>query len=222
MNQFAKIRLSGTIELASGLHIGGSTAFAAIGAIDSPVIKDPLTNLPIIPGSSLKGKIRSLLAKAYNDRPVKSPNEDVLRITRLFGATSGGGNDGKQIIKGRLIFRDALLSNKEDLQQKGLRTYTEAKFENTINRYSAVANPRQIERAIRGSQFHFELIYEVDNAAEVSEDFETILAGLNLLELDYLGGSGSRGYGKITFNNVVAETVFGTFDVSALNKQLEG
>ena len=107
MNQFAKIRLSGTIELASGLHIGGSTAFAAIGAIDSPVIKDPLTNLPIIPGSSLKGKIRSLLAKAYNDRPVKSPNEDVARITRLFGATSGGGNDGKQIIRGRLIFRDA-------------------------------------------------------------------------------------------------------------------
>ena len=85
-----------------------------------------------------------------------------------------------------------------------------------------MANPRQIERAIRGSQFHFELIYEVDNAAEVSEDFETILAGLNLLELDYLGGSGSRGYGKIIFNNVVAETVFGTFDVSALNKQLEG
>lgn len=85
-----------------------------------------------------------------------------------------------------------------------------------------MANPRQIERAIRGSQFHFELIYEVENIAQVPEDFETILAGIRLLELDYLGGSGSRGYGKLVFNDVVAETVFGTYDVSALNKQLEG
>ena len=86
MNQFAKIRLSGTIELASGLHIGGSTAFAAIGAIDSPVIKDPLTNLPIIPGSSLR-KIRVFWQKRITtDR--SEPNE-VFHGSRLFGATSG-------------------------------------------------------------------------------------------------------------------------------------
>ena len=84
MNQFAKIKLSGTIRLQSGLHIGGSSAFSAIGAVDSPVIKDPLTNLPMIPGSSLKGKMRSLLASAYNENIAQNPNKDQPRITRLF------------------------------------------------------------------------------------------------------------------------------------------
>lgn len=222
MNQFAKVVISGTIELESGLHIGGSSAFAAIGAIDSPVIKDPLTNLPIIPGSSIKGKMRSLLAKAWNPQIAQSPNNDVARITRLFGATAGGGEKGDQIIKGRLLFRDAFLKNKDELQARGVRTYTEAKFENTIDRYSAMAKPRQIERAIKGSLFDFELIYEVDNRNDLMEDYETITQGLRLLELDYLGGSGSRGYGKITFKNMQAETAFGELEINDLNKLLEG
>lgn len=222
MNQFAKIKISGTIELLSGLHIGGNTAFAAIGAVDSPIIKDPLSNLPLIPGSSLKGKMRSLLAKAYNEEVSTTPNRDHARITRLFGATSGGGENGKQIIRGRLLFRDSLLSNKEKLLEKGVRDYTEIKFENTINRVTARANPRQIERAIRGSEFQFELIYELENTAEVSEDIETIIAGLRLLELDYIGGNGSRGYGKIAFKELLAETVFGSFDSTLINQKLEG
>lgn len=222
MNQFAKIKISGTIELLSGLHIGGNTAFAAIGAVDSPIIKDPLSNLPLIPGSSLKGKMRSLLAKAYNEEVSTTPNRDHARITRLFGATSGGGENGKQIIRGRLLFRDSLLSNKEKLLEKGVRDYTEIKFENTINRVTARANPRQIERAIRGSEFQFELIYELENMAEVSEDIETIIAGLRLLELDYIGGNGSRGYGKIAFKELLAETVFGSFDSTLINQKLEG
>ena len=53
---FSKIKITGTIEVLSGLHIGGSDAFAAIGAIDSPVIRDAYTDYPMIPGSSLKGK----------------------------------------------------------------------------------------------------------------------------------------------------------------------
>ena len=222
MNQFAKIKISGTIELLSGLHIGGNTAFAAIGAVDSPIIKDPLSNLPLIPGSSLKGKMRSLLAKAYNEEVSTTPNRDHARITRLFGATSGGGENGNQIIRGRLLFRDSLLSNKEKLLEKGVRDYTEIKFENTINRVTARANPRQIERAIRGSEFQFELIYELENMAEVSEDIETIIAGLRLLELDYIGGNGSRGYGKIAFKELLAETVFGSFDSTLINQKLEG
>ena len=68
---FAKIKITGEIRLETGLHIGTSNAFAAIGAMDSPVIKDPITNLPIIPGSSIKGKMRTLLAKVYNSRPAK-------------------------------------------------------------------------------------------------------------------------------------------------------
>ena len=58
---YSKVKISGIIELKSGLHIGTSNAFAAIGATNNPIIKDPLTNLPYIPGSTLKGKMRSLL-----------------------------------------------------------------------------------------------------------------------------------------------------------------
>lgn len=222
MNQFAKIKLSGTIRLQSGLHIGGSSAFSAIGAVDSPVIKDPLTNLPMIPGSSLKGKMRSLLASANNENVAQNPNKDQPRITRLFGATTGGGETGNHIIRGRLLFRDAFLTNKDELSELGVRTYTETKFENTIDRITAVANPRQIERAIRGSEFSFELIYELNNIEEVEEDFETVLAGLRLLELDYLGGSGSRGYGKVEIIHLRASNVFGNYDVKELNEKLEG
>lgn len=222
MNTFAKVRLSGTIELLSGLHIGGSTAFAAIGAVDSPIIKDSITNLPIIPGSSIKGKMRTLLSQAYNTKIAKNPNEDDVKIKRLFGATLGGGPEGKHLIKGKLIFRDAFLANKDSLNERGVRTFTETKFENTINRIDASANPRQIERSIKGSEFSFELIYELTDVNELEEDFDTIIAGLKLLELDYLGGNGSRGYGKIAFNHLKAETVFGECDVTSLNTKLEG
>lgn len=221
MLNLAKIRFSGNLEVESGLHIGASSAFAAIGAIDSPVIKDPVTNLPIIPGSSLKGKMRTLLARSYNQRIAETPNDDDERICRLFGASTGGGRDGQSPIAGRLIFRDSFLANKDELMDKGLSTFTEDKFENTINRTTMIANPRQIERVVRGSKFAFELIYDVVDPTEVDEDLEMILAGLKLLEFDYLGGSGSRGYGKVAFKDLKAETVFGNFDVEALNQKLE-
>lgn len=222
MLNLSKIRFSGNLEVESGLHIGASSAFAAIGAIDSPVIKDPVTNLPIIPGSSLKGKMRTLLARSYNQRIAETPNDDDERICRLFGASTGGGRDGQSPIAGRLIFRDSFLVNKDELMDKGLSTFTEDKFENTINRTTMIANPRQIERVVRGSKFAFELIYDVVDPTEVDEDLEMILAGLKLLEFDYLGGSGSRGYGKVAFKDLKAETVFGNFDVEALNQKLEG
>ena len=86
---YGKIRISGNILVKTGMHIGGSGAFAAIGAVDSPIIRDARTNLPMIPGSSLKGKMRSLLAKEFNERVVE-PNEDHERITRLFGSSKRG------------------------------------------------------------------------------------------------------------------------------------
>lgn len=216
----SKVQLTGTIKLDSGLHIGGNDAFAAIGAIDLPVIKDPLTNLPLLPGTSLKGKMRSLLAKAYNEHIAKTPNNDDERIVRLFGATNGGGEDGDLPIQARLIFRDSILSNTTELMESGVESYTEAKFENTIDRVTAGAKPRQIERVIRGSEFEFELIYDVVNPNEVAEDIQTIKDGLKLLELDYLGGSGSRGYGKVHFEDPKAVTVFGDFDASGINEVL--
>lgn len=222
MSNYAKLKLSGVIEIKSGLHIGGGNEFSAIGAIDSPVVKDPLTNLPIIPGSSLKGKMRFLLSKVYNDRVSMSstPNNDNYRITRLFGATSVEGKDN--IIRARLLFRDSEFINTEELKEKGVRSYTEVKFENTINRFTAVANPRQIERVIKGSKFSFELIYEVDKVGEVVDDFKTIFDGLKLLEMDYLGGSGSRGYGKVAFRDLNINNVFGEYNTDELVKLLEG
>ena len=218
-----KLKIEGTIKIETGLHIGGSTEFAAIGAIDSPVIKDSLTNLPMIPGSSLKGKMRTLLAKAYNDAPLASgtsANNDDYRIKRLFGATTQ--NEDGQLIIGRLIFRDSILSNKEELAQLGAKSYTETKFENTIDRFTAVATPRQIERVIRGSKFDFELIYDVEKESEVEEDIQLVKTGLELLENDYLGGSGSRGYGKVKFENLSIKPVLGDYDVKGLDAILEG
>ena len=142
---YAKIRISGDILLKTGMHIGGSGAFAAIGAVDSPVIKDVLSGYPMIPGSSLKGKIRSLLARELNT-VVIDPDGDDERILRLFGSAGKGKS---KIRRSRLLFSDMVLANENELRKAGLQSMTEVKFENSISRTTAVANPRQIERAVR-------------------------------------------------------------------------
>ncbi|MFN4227892.1 MAG: type III-A CRISPR-associated RAMP protein Csm3, partial [Candidatus Ratteibacteria bacterium] len=60
-----KIIIKGFIEVKTGLRIGGTTTGLKIGGLDQPVIKDPLGR-PYIPGSSLKGKLRSLIEKKEN------------------------------------------------------------------------------------------------------------------------------------------------------------
>jgi hypothetical protein len=202
---FSKIQITGTIEVVTGMHIGGSEAFAAIGAIDSPVIIDPLSRKPIIPGSSLKGKMRALLAKAYNPTVVNH-NDDNDRISRLFGSST---ND--KLMTSRLIFSDMILANYDELHSKGLDSITEVKFENTINRKTSIATPRQIERVIRGSKFELNIIYDVleDYQDQALDDIKILVEGMKLLQYDYLGGGGTRGNGKIKFSNVTADTVIG-------------
>ena len=202
---FSKIQITGTIEVVTGMHIGGSDAFAAIGAIDSPVIIDPLSRKPIIPGSSLKGKMRALLAKAYNPTVVNH-NDDSEKISRLFGSST---ND--KLMTSRLIFSDMILANYDELHSKGLDSITEVKFENTISRTTSVANPRQIERVIRGSKFELNIIYDVleDYQDQALDDIKILVEGMKLLQYDYLGGGGTRGNGKIKFSNVTADTVIG-------------
>ena len=202
---FSKIQITGTIEVVTGMHIGGSDAFAAIGAIDSPVIIDPLSRKPIIPGSSLKGKIRALLAKAYNPTVVNH-NDDSEKISRLFGSST---ND--KLMTSRLIFSDMILANYDELHSKGLDSITEVKFENTINRKTSIATPRQIERVIRGSKFELNIIYVVleDYQDQALDDIKILVEGMKLLQYDYLGGGGTRGNGKIKFSNVTADTVIG-------------
>lgn len=204
---YAKIQITGTLEVVTGMHIGGSSAFAAIGAVDSPVIKDSRENLPMIPGSSLKGKMRTLLAKEYNETVAAKPDDDNERIVRLFGSAKKGN-----IKRSRIQIADMVMANADEFRKRGSQSLTEIKFENTINRLTAVANPRQIERVIRGSEFDLDMIYEVEEESEIVEDLSMLAEGMKLLQYDYLGGHGSRGYGKVRFKDVQADTVVGELD----------
>lgn len=212
---FAKIEITGTLEIVTGLHIGGNGAFAAIGAVDSPVIRDVRSDEPIIPGSSLKGKMRTLLAKMYNEDVVAKPDDDADCLTELFGSSKKGN-----VHVGRLLFTDMFLQNKDELKQKNIYRATEVKFENTISRSTAVATPRQLERVIRGAEFGLDLIYEYKDAETMKKDFEILHNGFKLLQYDYLGGSGSRGYGKVAFKDFAVDTVIGEVDDEVL-KQCE-
>lgn len=210
---YSKLLLCGEIEVVTGLHIGGSEGFSAIGAIDSPVIRDSVTRLPMIPGSSLKGKIRTLIARDLNDNAFVEHSKDNIKIRRLFGSSTD-----EKLKRSRLIFSDCImtLENRQEIINAGAMSVTEAKFENTINRATGVANPRQIERVVRGAKFPFELIYEVIEPTEIAEDFETLSQGLKLLQYDYIGGHGSRGYGKVKFNNLELKCVVGDIDKGVL------
>lgn len=208
---FSKIEITGIIQAETGIHIGGNSQFAAIGAVNSPVIRDVYTDYPMIPGSSLKGKMRTLLAKQYN-KGLEKPENDDDRILRLFGSAEKG-----QIQFSRLIFSDMIMVNAEKLQKQGIST-TEIKFENTINRLTAEAMPRQIERAVRGSEYELHLIYNLEKEEEFEEDMKLLRHAMTLLTYDYIGGHGSRGYGKISFKNLDLNCVIGEVDEDLLEK----
>lgn len=201
-----KIIIMADMTLITGMHIGASNDFSPIGAVDSVVVKDSLTGMPIVPGSSIKGKLRTIIAKLKSDSNeyfLSNHNNDKKEIKELFG--SSADNDIKEA---KLQFYDLFLKNADELEKKNLDLgYTEIKFENTINRATAVANPRQLERVPAGAIFEFRLIYnaiksEKDN---IVEDFILISSGIKALQLDYLGGSGTRGYGKVSFSNFKVE-----------------
>lgn len=214
---YCKLEITGTITVKTGMHIGASEGFAAIGAIDSPVAKDALSRLPIIPGSTLKGKMRSLLAKAYNEegKVTKTRDDDNVKITRLFGTSKNQEGNPQP---SRLIFSDSILCNSESLRKAGAQSETESKEENTISPLTAVANPRQIERVIRGAEFPLNIIYNVENNDELIEDINTLAEGMKLLQYDYIGGHGSRGYGRIGINDVTVSCVIGDISEDTLTQ----
>lgn len=220
----AKVEITGTIEVLTGMHIGGLDAYSAIGAVDSPVIKDPLLDLPMIPGSSLKGKLRYLAFRSLNKEAFSNSHEnDGERVLRLFGSSSK--DDEGRIHKSRIIFRDMVLANMEELSDFGIPVATEIKMENSINRLTAVANPRQIERVIRGSKFDLSIIYNVEDDTESEEDLKLLLDCFKLLELDYLGGHGSRGYGRVKISDLDMVVAIGEMDdgyFERLLKEFEG
>lgn len=207
------IILSSTLKVETGLRIGGSTEKVEIGGIDNTIIKDPLTGYPYIPGSSLKGKIRTLLEYSCNKvsangnpwslKDCGGDNADP--IIRIFG------NSGAENIKlgpSRIMVRD--LKVHKDFLTKPPYDLIEVKTENMINRLSGTAlNPRQAERVPAGVTFNMELSYRVfegfpDGGVSDEELFyKYIPRALELLEMDCLGGCGSRGYGKVSFSNLI-------------------
>lgn len=208
---FGKIQITGKIEVMTGMHIGTSDGFAAIGAVDSPVIRDAQTKTPMLPGSTLKGKLRTLLAKQYNKEVFTFHKDDAECIVNLFGSAAKPGERAKNC---RLIFSDMLMANYKELPNRG----TEVKFENTINRLTAMAMPRQIERVIRGAQFDLDIVYDVEPDADVIEDFKLLVEGFKLLQYDYLGGHGTRGYGKVRLENLCADAVAGDVDYDVVDE----
>ena len=203
------LTLKGQIELLSGLHIGGGDDTMKIGGIDSQVIKDINTNKPYIPGSSLKGKMRSLLE--WNNRLVGYGEGEVFNSKILEKVPEPDKKAAQNLLKifgdkenkfgiTRISVGDCLLSS----VSAGLKL-SEAKYENVINRESGTAeHPRQIERVPAGVKFDLVIRLKVFDEKEPYKDNENELkemveSGLKLIQNDYLGGSGSRGYGRVKF-----------------------
>lgn len=198
-----KIKIQTTIKLVTGLHIGGSSDNVEIGGIDNPVIKlATRNNQPYIPGSSLKGKMRCLLEQVAGTAKVGGNPE----VNSLFGITESKDlNTRNQPSK--LIVRDAMLTEQSVQDLLGCDSldmpYTENKFENVIDRVEGVAkHPRQTERVPAGAEFNAEFIINVWDDDVESQQVALLEKALCLLENDYLGGSGSRGYGQIKFGEL--------------------
>lgn len=206
----AKRFIRGRILATTGLHIGGSKSALDIGGIDLNVIKSA-GGVPFIPGSSLKGKLRSILAREHGRQAVENDPEPIKEIFGSAGDTAEGQ-------AARLIVRDAFL-DLEDFRRKREGKgegeynlseleldYTEGKWENTINRKTGTAeHPRQLERVPAGAVFRFEMIYNVLDDGREDNHLAQIRKAMRILEDDYLGGQGSRGYGRIRFYDVRLE-----------------
>lgn len=217
-------KLEGKITLKSGLHIGSGNMEMHIGGTDSPVIKHPHTLEPYIPGSSLKGKVRSLLemesglmiytdgnvassktlqrGEVQNNIGMKAKCEAILKI---FGSSGADKEDETPFGPTRASFADCYLDEtwkKKSIDNRWL--LTEEKSENVINRIKGTAeHPRFIERVPEGTEFKFLLTFKVLQDGDDTLFNTILLDGLKLLEMDAIGGSGSRGYGRIKFTQLL-------------------
>lgn len=239
-----KIELKGRIFITfdivalTGLSIGGSDTGIEIGGVDRTVIRDKLTNRPYIPGSSLKGKMRSLLEKYKGLKQNKRIGQGFIHtcedkgeydncpVCQVFGVPG----ELKFATPTRLVVRDTFLSEESAQRLENAQTdlpYTEVKTEVSIDRVTSAANPRQIERVPAGVVFEKgEMVFSLyeGEGCSVQEDLKQLkilLEGMQLVEDDYLGGLGSRGSGKVAFTNIQVSFRKDPFQPSKpLNQQL--
>ena len=205
-------KITGKIKLLTGLHIGSGDTEMHIGGTDNPVIKNPINHQPYIPGSSIKGKIRSLLewdlgiigitdgkplAFEHLEKIDEATKADAKNLLKLFGGApqpKTAPNLIDEIGPTRLSFWDCEM-DEEWVKSRGSNMLTEIKMENTIDRIKGTAdNPRNTERVPAGSKFDFTISMRVHDNEDLTA---LLLRGLHLLQLTGLGGSGSRGYGKV-------------------------
>ncbi len=208
----ANFLIKGEIFCETGLHIGGTAEGIEIGGLENVVIREHGTDLPFIPGSSLKGKMRTLLE--LNDKDAtrniiqndgKPCNCGKCLPCKIFGNSADERREKKEEMEGkqkgptRLIVRDSFLieKSKDLLKSNG----TEVKYENTLNRITSEANPRAVERVPRGAVFNFEMVFSVYEEEDYG-NFINIFQCMRLLEDSYLGGSGTRGSGQVKFKNI--------------------
>ena len=228
--------IEGKIKLLTGLHIGAGNDQIKIGGVDNPVVRDPVTKEPYIPGSSIKGKMRMLLelylgaidekgnALSYKtleeELKAKIDNDtykSAFNLLKLFGISGAETNSipreiAKELGTTRLSFYDVKLTedSRDELRDKVGALMTEEKTEVKINRITGTGeHPRHTERIPAGAEFKFKLLVKVFNTDNKDELLDLIKKGLKLLEADSLGGSGSRGYGKIEFEGLKAKSLFG-------------
>lgn len=194
-----KLIIKGEIEAITGLHIGGSSSNMEIGALDQNNVIKTANGIPYIPGSSLKGKLRNMLAKAVGSTDVGDDKEKEYQIDKIFGV---GAKDSQEFGEALLRVRDADL-NLDSVENMEMDfEYSEVKYENSIKRISGEATPRPIERVPAGAIFCFEMIYNCFDESEEPNHLQTLAFAMKMLQLDSLGGSGTRGSGKIKFKNI--------------------
>ncbi len=209
-----KIIIEGVITTKTGLHIGGTNSSMSIGGTDSIVVRNPLNNKPYIPGSSLKGKMRSMLDLADGTiisvtmGQVKNGTSQDHRVAsvKLFGNAPNSRDEKEKGIKqipSRVMVRDGkLIGTDEELDKIFKNTdlpYTESKTEVVIDRITAKAMPRTLERVPAGAEFELNLVVNIFQGDDEKDQIMNLERAMKLLQDDYLGGSGSRGYGQIEF-----------------------
>jgi len=216
-----KIIYTGVITLKTGLHIGGTNAALNIGGPDKFVVRNPINNIPYIPGSSLKGKMRALIeiktpctTPPDNRGFIGASKDPDSRSGYLFGVSADNENRESKRYASRLIVRDAELitgtdpelgvNEKTDFSNTDM-PFTESKTEVAIDRVTAKATSRTLERVPAGAKFRLNMVlnvFENDNEIQLRK---TLDQAIQLLHDDYLGGHGSRGYGQVLIDIVKEE-----------------
>ena len=221
-----KLLIEGDLLCETGLHIGAGKGTLEIGGADNPVVKDAFGR-PYVPGSSLRGRLRSLLEQALGlatpkqlvyvskrkGQEVRIHSSDAAgdEICLLFGRApgrvervEGDALSQSNITPARLTIYDAALNldsitvaMRESLDDE----LTEVKSESAIDRITSQSQARTLERVPAGAAFKLRLILDV-LCEEDKELIGTLFQGLLLLEDDTLGGGGSRGSGRVRFANL--------------------